>query len=154
MPTLGCIPIYYTTIQQNQLVIDKNYKEDDIKGTLKTENDDQLIMTTIPYDEGWNVYVDGKRVETFEISNALVGFRIDEAGEHSVRFLYRSKAFTAGIIISVVSIALFVLIVVLENKIKRLAFVRAFFPSINSPEQHDDNQSKLDSSKNIRKIKK
>ena len=144
----------FTTIQQNQLVIDKNYKEDDIKGTLKTENDDQLIMTTIPYDEGWNVYVDGKRVETFEISNALVGFRIDDAGEHSVRFLYRSKAFTAGIIISVVSIALFVLIVVFENKIKRLAFVRAFFPSINSPEQHDDNQSKLDSSKNIRKIKK
>ncbi len=134
----------FTRIQQNQLVTDKNYKEDDIKGTLKTDNDDQLIMTTIPYDEGWNVYVDGKRVETFEVSDALVGFRIDDAGEHTVRFLYRSKAFTAGIIISVVSLVLFVLILIFEKKLKKLIFVKAFFPSINAHEQDDDSNAKLD----------
>ena len=119
------------TIKKNQLIIDEDYKEDDIKGTITTDNNDQLIYTTIPYDKGWQVYVDGKKVDTFEISEALVGFRIDEAGEHNVRLVYRSNAIVYGAVISALSIILFVLIVIFERKIKALPVVERFFPRLS-----------------------
>ncbi len=120
-------------IKQNQLILDKEFKDDDIHGKITTANDDQLIMTTIPYDAGWKVYVDGKTVETFEIADALVGFRIEGAGEHTVRFLYRSDAFVGGIMVSVICTGLFVLLIVLEKFLKKIPMVKAFIP----PETED-----------------
>lgn len=114
-------------LQENQLVIDENYKEDNISGTISTKKDDQLILTTIPYDEGWNVYVDGKKVEITEAADALIAFRIDDAGEHTVRFKYRSTPYKMGLAISLTSIAVFALIIVFEKKLKQIKLVRTFF---------------------------
>ena len=118
----------FTKIQANQLVLDENYREDNISGTIKTNNDDQLIMTTIPYDAGWRVIVDGKLVDTFEVADALVGFRIDNAGDHNVRFVYLSTPFIVGCAISITAISLFILIIVLERYLKKLGVVKFFFP--------------------------
>ena len=114
-------------IQDTQMVIDPDFKDDDIRGTITTENDSQIIMTTIPYDEGWNVYVDGEKVETVKVAEALVAFEIDEAGEHTVRFLYRSSAFNIGLLITVLASAAFILIIVFEKKLKKLKLVKTFF---------------------------
>ncbi len=118
----------FTKLQQNQLIIDEDYKEDDLSGSLTTANDDQLILTTIPYDEGWKIYVDGERVETFEAADALVAFRIDEAGEHTVRLKYRSSAFTLGLPITLICILVLILIIVFEKQLKKLKPIRFFFP--------------------------
>ena len=114
-------------IQENQLVINDNYKDDDIRGTIKTANDDQIVMTTIPYDEGWQVYVDGEKVETFEVLDSLVAFRVDDTGDHTVRFVYRPKSFVFGITLTLIGIAGFVLIIVFEQKLKKLKLVKAIF---------------------------
>ena len=133
------------TIKENQLVIGEDYKEDDIKGTISTDNDDQLIYTTIPYDKGWQVYVDGKKVETFEISEAVVGFRIDNAGDHNVRLVYRSNAIVFGSIISLVSIAFFVLIVVFERRIRALPVVQNIFPRLSVSNDDEKPSGKVNS---------
>lgn len=120
-------------IKEHELVIDEKYREDDIKGTINTANDNQLIMTTIPYDEGWNVYVDGEKVEVVEITDALLGFYVDGAGDHDIRLKYRSNAFTFGLIITVISLAAFILIIVFEKKLKRLKLVKTFL-AVEPPE--------------------
>lgn len=117
----------FTTLQSRQLVLDEKYKEDDIRGTMKTEKNDQLVMTTIPYDEGWQVYVDGKKVEICEAAEALVAFRIEDAGEHDVRFVYRSTAFVGGLSISVIGIAAFACIIIFEDKLKKIKLIRILF---------------------------
>lgn len=127
-------------LQQNQLIINEKYKEDDIGGTLTTDKDDQLILTTIPYDEGWNIYVDGKKVELTKAADALVSFRIDEAGEHTVRFKYRSNAYTAGLVITIICIAAFVLIIVFEKKLKRISVVKTFFAVENNSVSESENK--------------
>ena len=114
-------------LQSGQMIIDEEYKEDDISGTITTTNDGQVIMTTIPYDKGWRVYVDGKLVNTNEALGALVSFKIDEAGTHSVRFLYRSDAFNYGIVITIVSLSGFILIIIFERWLKRMNLVKYFF---------------------------
>ena len=120
-------------IKENEMIIDADYKEDDIPGTITTANDDQLILTTIPYDEGWDVYVDGKKVEITKALDSLISFRIDDAGEHSIRFKYRSTPFKLGGCISIVSISVFALIIIFEKKLKRVGIVnRFFFPAENA----------------------
>ncbi len=116
----------FTRIQKNQFIIE-DYKEDDLKGKITTEKADQTILTSIPYDKGWEVYVDGKRVETTEALDALVSFKIDDAGEHTLRLKYSSSAFKAGLVIMLVSLSGFILIIIFEDKLRRLKLVKAFF---------------------------
>ena len=114
-------------LSAGQLVIDEEYKEDDISGTITTSEDGQVVMTTIPYDKGWRVYVDGKAVNTVQTLDALVSFEIDEAGTHEVRFLYRSDAFNVGITITVASLVGFVLIMIFERWLRRRKLIKYFF---------------------------
>lgn len=117
----------FKKLQENQLVLNGEYEEDDLSGKLKTSKNDQFILTTIAYDEGWNVYVDGKRVEVEEACGALLAFTVDTAGEHDIRLVYRSSAFKIGIIISATALAAFVLIIIFEKKLKKISFIAYYF---------------------------
>jgi uncharacterized membrane protein YfhO len=77
-------------------------------------------MTTIPYDEGWIVKVDGEAVKISKSFDAFITFEVDDAGEHTVEFIYRSDAFVYGAICSVVCLVIFILIVVFEKRIYAL----------------------------------
>ena len=113
-------------IKEEQLNITK-YTDDDIRGTLTTKENHRTILTTIPYDEGWKVYVDGKKVDIEKAVDALLAFEIEEAGEHEIRFAYRPTPIIAGFVISIAAIAGFVLIIVFEDKLRRLKIAKAIF---------------------------
>ncbi len=125
------------TVKQEQFIIDEDYKDDDIRGTIHTSKSNKTILTTIPYDKGWEVYVDGKKVETVEAVDALVSFEIEDAGDHTLRFVYRSSAFKIGIVITLASLAGFILIIIFEDKLKRLRFVKAVFV-VEEPETDNE----------------
>ena len=72
-------------------------------------------MTTLPYDEGWKIYVDGEEIEYTKALEAVIAFNIDDAGEHSIEFKYAPKTFTLGLTISVLSLGLFIFIVLFEK---------------------------------------
>lgn len=114
------------TIREEELKITE-YKDDDIRGTLTTKSNNRTVLTTIPYDEGWKVFVDGKIVETQKAVDALVAFEITDAGEHDIRIVYRSSAAVYGIIITVASLAGFILIIIFEDKLKRIRLVKEIF---------------------------
>ena len=113
-------------IREEELTVTK-HTDDDIRGVITTNTDNRTILTTIPYDEGWKVYVDGKQVEIQKALDALVSFDIEEAGEHEIRFVYRSSAIVYGFIITTVSLAGFILIIIFEDKLKRIKLVKAIF---------------------------
>ncbi|MBQ4091079.1 MAG: YfhO family protein [Clostridia bacterium] len=117
----------FTRIQEGQMIMDDTFKSDDITGTMTTAKDGQTVLTSIPYDKGWRVYVDGEEVQTYETLDALVSFKIDEAGEHDIRFLYRSDAYNFGIVITIVSLSGFILIMIFERWLKKLKLVKLFF---------------------------
>ena len=114
-------------IRTEGMVMDSEYKDDDITGKITTLKDNRTILTTIPYDAGWEVYVDGERVETTEAVNALVAFEIADAGEHTIRFLYRPVTFKLGITVTIIAIAGFVLIIIFEKRLRKLWIVKTFF---------------------------
>jgi len=107
-------------LSRTQLTINEDYTDDDLTGSVKTLKDDQLMYTSIPYDEGWNVYVDGKKVEILETSDAVMSFRIDKAGEHDIRLKYMPAEIMLGIIVTSVSAVLFIAILAAYPFIKKI----------------------------------
>jgi uncharacterized membrane protein YfhO len=114
----------FARLAKTQLIIDEGYSDDDLTGKISTDVDGQLIFTSIPYDEGWNVYVDGNKVEIFETSDALVSFRINAAGDHEVRLKYMPATIMLGIIVTTASTILFVAILAAYPFLKRLPLFR------------------------------
>ena len=87
---------------------------------------DGLFFTSIPYEsgktdnekligklfasdsEGWQAFVDGKKVDVTPVANALVAFRLSK-GKHTIELRYIPKGFIRGAIITLTAILLFTL---------------------------------------------
>lgn len=75
-----------------------NYSETEIIGTINAGYDG-LLYTSIPYDDGWSIYIDGEKQDTFEVGNAMLASTLSE-GTHEVRLKYSPKGINYGIVIS------------------------------------------------------
>jgi uncharacterized membrane protein YfhO len=132
-----------TRLQQGNVQIDpENYREDYLPGTLTTTKANQLITTTIPFDKGWQITVDGKKVETIELANALVGYYIEEPGEHEIEMKYCPKELVLGVAVSIVSTLIFFLLIIFEKKLRRIRGYGDFFgiPEPSIPEHPNDQE--------------
>ena len=93
--------------------------ESRIEGTINLA-EGKMLYTSIPYDEGWTVYVDGEKLDdsaVVRVGDALMGVYM-ESGEHTVEFRYTPRGFVLGLGVSVVGILLFVLMLLLKKKEK------------------------------------
>lgn len=81
-------------------------RDDVVTGTISVREDNAAVFTTIPYDAGWKVYVDGVETETLCVMDALVGFRISD-GEHEIELRYRPDCVKYGLILSLSGVVLY-----------------------------------------------
>ena len=104
-------------LAETNYIIDESSSDSHITGTISTSKEDQMILTTIPYDAGWIVKVDGKTVETYAtLGETLMAFDIDLSGNHTLEMTYMPKIYVISGIISVISLAAFVGFSVFEYK--------------------------------------
>ena len=105
-----------TLLGQNQLKIEE-YTEHSFEGTYTASRADDLVLTTLAYDNGWQVWVDGERVEIEKALGALISFHVGgEAGEtHEIRMVYMPRTIIIGSIVSVISILIFIALIVLDH---------------------------------------
>ncbi len=108
----------YDSVKATSLDV-TSFKEDRVEGTITADRNNMTVLTTIPYDKGWHVVVDGEEVKTKKIMQSLMAFEVDE-GEHEVEMYYMSSSFKTGMTVSVVGLVLFVFICVGEEVIRRL----------------------------------
>lgn len=105
---------FYNILDTNSLQI-TNFKDDYIEGVIDIlEN--KTIFTSIPYDEGFKVYVDDKEVEIFNL-NAFLAFDVSK-GTHNIKIVYNIEKLPLGIIISLISLGLFIIINIIKKKNK------------------------------------
>ncbi len=132
-----------SNLASEQMIISDDWKEHNIKGTYSTANDLTTVFTTLPYDEGWKIYVDGNEIEYEKALEAVIAFKIDSAGEHTVEFKYAPKTFTLGLAISLLSLGLFVFIIIFE---KPLASIWAkITEEIDTKKKRNDSRDCLES---------
>ena len=91
----------YSTLADEQLEITK-WEDTVIEGNVNVLKDG-ILYTSIPYENGWTAYVDGKKAEIIKIGNAMCGLNLD-AGNHEIVFEYLPDGFIPGLIISTVAL--------------------------------------------------
>lgn len=104
------------SLKEQELTI-KEFNGSNIKGTVTSTKEKNILFTTIPYDENWDVYVDGKKVKTHKLLNALLGIELEE-GTFTIELKYHPKQFYLGILISVISFT--ILLIIDKKKLLRL----------------------------------
>ena len=125
-------------LAEEQYIIEDGWKEHHFVGTYTTNNDNTTVLTTLPYDEGWKIYLDGKEIDYTITLDALIAFEIEDAGEHTLEMKYAPKTFTLGLAISILSAILFTIIVIFE---KPLAYIRNTIVEKLSSSEEDNNES-------------
>lgn len=98
-----------------------DYDDTHVRGNV-TVTDREYLYTSIPYEESWKVYVDGKQEETTALMyGGCLGVRL-APGEHEVEFVYEPKGLEEGITLSVIGLSLFAMCIAIHVKTKFVHF--------------------------------
>lgn len=101
-----------------------------IKGTVKV-GATELIYTSINYDEGWEITVDGEKVEPIAIADALIG--IDAApGNHTIEMTYKPKGLMLGAIVSAGTLVAFIAVLVVLHITKKKKYAKYIQPQTDT----------------------
>ncbi len=108
----------YAALSASQLQID-SFTDDSFYGSIRAAEGQTLVFTSIPYDKGWVVKVDGKETPITEVLGALMAFSVPDAGEHTVSLEYKPACVKHGAILSITGVTAFAGICVGEWIIKK-----------------------------------
>lgn len=107
--------LVYINDEISPFVIDRDKtKGDVIEGNIDVK-DDGYFKLSIPYDEGFEIYVDGEKTNYEVVNKSFIGFDINE-GSHNIKIVYTSPLFKEGLVISCIGLVLFVGTVVYYRK--------------------------------------
>ncbi len=121
-----------------QFVISDDYEEDRLSGTITTTEQTTTVLTTISYDKGWKVYVDGNEIETYMTLDALIAFDIDGAGEHTLTLEYMPDIYRVGMKISIFGISTFALLCLIDFVLKHTLLRSRLYKAVDTPWVLDD----------------
>ncbi|WP_317411134.1 YfhO family protein, partial [Clostridium baratii] len=107
----------YNNLSENEYEISK-YNDTNIIGDVTSTEDKSMLYTSIPYDDGWSVTIDGKKADKVELLNAFIGVEIPK-GTHKVEFKYMPQGLKIGAIISGASLVLLILVCIVNRKKRR-----------------------------------
>lgn len=102
----------YEALKDHQLVV-RERRGSRLKGTVEVPEDKTLLFTSIPYDKGWRIYVDGKEAATEALLNgAFLGTELTP-GIHEIEMVYQSRLNAVSAWISAAACVSFLLAAVL-----------------------------------------
>ena len=92
-----------------------SHSQSKVTGHIFNDEDNQMIFTTIPYDDGWHVEINGEEVKTFKNLNSLLAFDLPK-GESNIKMYFIPKGYIIGLTISLLTFDILVAIYVIKNK--------------------------------------
>lgn len=122
---LYCYPMEYSEEQflafqgilANQAMNVTDFSETKIEGTI-TAQKDGVFMTSIPYDEGWKVFVNGEEVETTRILEGFLGVELPK-GDYTIKLVYQCPGLMKGLLATLFGILCFFVIIRVEKQTKQ-----------------------------------
>jgi len=119
---LYCYPMQFLEDEFNQVYEYLSQREmkvtsatdTDIKGTVNVGKD-EVLFTSIPYDDGWRVFANGKEVDTLYLMGGMLGADLPK-GEVNVEIKYQSPGLMKGLIITIIGIIFFLILTKIEGR--------------------------------------
>lgn len=111
--------------QLNQLIASQKEEgislERDKFGSLSTQvnvnSKKELLYVSIPYDENWQIMVDGQKIKPKRIVGDFIGIELKQ-GKHEITFNYTSKSFALGLMISSITIVISAVLIWFDQRKK------------------------------------
>lgn len=97
---------YIPSLNDGGYKIEK-YSDDHFEGTINIQEGRETVFTSIPYDEGWNIYLDGHKVDKFELIDGVIGFHV-APGEHTLTMKYWPECLSIGVAVQIFSLIVFI----------------------------------------------
>lgn len=104
-------------LQKYNYEIEK-HTDSSFSGTITVPEDRTAFMLTVPYDEGWKIYVDGELAQMYKVLDCLIAVDI-APGKHEITMKYAPWCVSYGVATSAVSTGCFVLMVGFEHLFAR-----------------------------------
>lgn len=117
---------YENILKAGTLNVTEFNNENYIKGEINAAKD-KILYTSIPYDIGWNVYIDGEQLDKeayILLGKSMLAVPISE-GEHTIEFKYIPSGLYLGMSISAIALVLLIVLIIL-NKKKAFIFSQKF----------------------------
>lgn len=89
-------------LDDGRLIMDK--KDHHLLNGHITVNDRNILFLSLPYEDGFIIKVDGKKVNYYKILDAFVAIDL-EKGDHNITIDYVSKGFNTGLLLSILAIS-------------------------------------------------
>lgn len=107
----------YEILKSRQLNIE-SFEETNIKGTVSTDTD-SVFFTSIPYDKGWTVKIDGVEISEDDYvplaEEAYLAFNLP-AGEHTIELRFMPQGMILGAGVSVFTIICLIIAAIIFKK--------------------------------------
>lgn len=136
----------YNKIVSNGTFNMTSFEETSFEGTITVNNDEPFIWTSVPYDESWEITVDGKVLiyseydkesgeitkdgDIVKVGGGFIGIKADK-GEHTVSFNYNAKGLSTGIKLTVIGVGILALVFIykiwLGKFFEKIGFVPVVF---------------------------
>lgn len=116
------IEVYFDTLEDYQEIAKHHRKNglnliyfsnNKLTGTI-TADKGGVMFLSIPFSKGWSIKVDGQPVESFPVHTTFTGFLIDP-GEHFIELTFIPEGFMLGLILSIISLILAVIVHVITK---------------------------------------
>ena len=105
---------YSESIQKNAIRL-KKVSSSYLQGDYTSTKDDNYLFFSIPYDVGWQSWIDGKEQLVIPSENGMMIVKANR-GSHVIELKYTPPGFKTGAIISAISLLIFILLSVFRNK--------------------------------------
>ena len=117
-------------VDEDDLEIIKSYIGNDIKQFDVVKKDLNYLYTnisledkgfailSIPYNEGWNIRVNGENIDYYSANGGLIGIPLTN-GYNEIEMTFTSKGFKPGAIISILGLVLMLIVAYRERGVKK-----------------------------------
>ncbi|MDD3402366.1 MAG: YfhO family protein [Hespellia sp.] len=95
------------TLYQNPVLVSPLRSGDGYEGKIDAK-EDTCLVTSIPYDSNFRIYVDGKKIDSQKVNSAFLGAKI-EKGTYELRIVYQAPGSIAGKCVSMLAVLVLVL---------------------------------------------
>lgn len=113
---MDAVDTAYKTLNK-QTMVTEEYTDTYIKGSIDVTEAGRLVFS-IPMEEGWKIFVDGKETEILDFKEAFLSVYLEE-GHHDIELRYMTPGLFLGTGISFVCVVLFALTMMVRRYVAK-----------------------------------
>ena len=103
-------------LQASGLKIDK-FSNRQIQGQVESQENQDWLVFTLPYNQNWTFSVDGKKVASQPVlDGGFTAIPLGKAGKHQISLSFWPSALTTGLIVSATTAGLLILLYCRDKK--------------------------------------